>query len=79
MAEKTNGAERIENLIILGGGYIGIEFAQLFARFGSRVTVVEMLDEIIKGASQNVAGTKGAIGYISGSADAGAAKKISVR
>ncbi len=35
------------SLLILGGGYIGIEFAQLFARFGARVTVVEMLDEII--------------------------------
>ncbi len=36
-----------ESLLILGGGYIGIEFAQLFARFGTRVTVVEMRDEII--------------------------------
>ena len=35
------------SLLILGGGYIGIEFAQLFARFGVRVTVVEMLDEIV--------------------------------
>jgi pyruvate/2-oxoglutarate dehydrogenase complex dihydrolipoamide dehydrogenase (E3) component len=35
------------SILILGGGYIGIEFAQMFARFGSRVTVVEMLDEII--------------------------------
>jgi pyruvate/2-oxoglutarate dehydrogenase complex dihydrolipoamide dehydrogenase (E3) component len=35
------------NVLVLGGGYIGIEFAQLFARFGSRVTVVEMADEII--------------------------------
>jgi pyruvate/2-oxoglutarate dehydrogenase complex dihydrolipoamide dehydrogenase (E3) component len=34
-------------LLILGGGYIGIEFAQLFARFGAKVTVVEMADEII--------------------------------
>ena len=36
-----------ETILILGGGYIGIEFAQMFARFGSHVTVVEMLDEII--------------------------------
>ena len=36
-----------ESMLILGGGYIGIEFAQLFTRFGVRVTVVEMLDEII--------------------------------
>ncbi|HEV7766860.1 MAG TPA: FAD-dependent oxidoreductase [Thermoanaerobaculia bacterium] len=35
------------SILILGGGYIGIEFAQMFARFGSRVTVVEMSDEII--------------------------------
>lgn len=35
------------DLLILGGGYIGIEFAQLFARFGSNVTVVEMMEEII--------------------------------
>jgi pyruvate/2-oxoglutarate dehydrogenase complex dihydrolipoamide dehydrogenase (E3) component len=30
-----------EHLLILGGGYIGIEFAQMFCRFGSRVTVVQ--------------------------------------
>jgi pyruvate/2-oxoglutarate dehydrogenase complex dihydrolipoamide dehydrogenase (E3) component len=35
------------SLLILGGGYIGIEFAQIFRRFGAEVTVVEMLDEII--------------------------------
>lgn len=35
------------SVLILGGGSIGIEFAQIFARFGARVTVVEMLDEII--------------------------------
>jgi pyruvate/2-oxoglutarate dehydrogenase complex dihydrolipoamide dehydrogenase (E3) component len=35
------------SILILGGGYIGIEFAQIFARFGVRVSVVEMLDEII--------------------------------
>jgi len=35
------------SVVILGGGYIGIEFAQLFRRLGVEVTVVEMLDEII--------------------------------
>jgi pyruvate/2-oxoglutarate dehydrogenase complex dihydrolipoamide dehydrogenase (E3) component len=34
------------SLVILGGGAIGVEFAQMFARFGSRVTIVEMQDEI---------------------------------
>lgn len=31
-----------EHLIVLGGGYVGLEFAQAFRRFGSRVTVIEM-------------------------------------
>ncbi len=35
------------SLVILGGGAIGIEFAQMFRRFGCDVVVVEMLDEII--------------------------------
>jgi pyruvate/2-oxoglutarate dehydrogenase complex dihydrolipoamide dehydrogenase (E3) component len=30
-----------EHLVIVGGSYIGLEFAQMFRRFGSRVTVVE--------------------------------------
>lgn len=30
-----------EHLIVLGGGYIGLEFASMFAAFGSRVTVVQ--------------------------------------
>lgn len=30
-----------EHLVVLGGSYIGLEFAQMFARFGSRVTVIE--------------------------------------
>jgi pyruvate/2-oxoglutarate dehydrogenase complex dihydrolipoamide dehydrogenase (E3) component len=29
-----------EHLIVLGGGYIGLEFGQMFRRFGSRVTVI---------------------------------------
>jgi pyruvate/2-oxoglutarate dehydrogenase complex dihydrolipoamide dehydrogenase (E3) component len=35
------------HLIIIGGSYIGLEFAQIFRRFGSAVTVVEMGDRLI--------------------------------
>jgi pyruvate/2-oxoglutarate dehydrogenase complex dihydrolipoamide dehydrogenase (E3) component len=35
------------SIVILGGGYIGIEFAQILRRFGCEVTVIEMLDEVI--------------------------------
>src|SRR3954453_2096420 len=34
-------------LVILGGGVIGCEFASIFARFGSEVTIVEMLPTLI--------------------------------
>jgi pyruvate/2-oxoglutarate dehydrogenase complex dihydrolipoamide dehydrogenase (E3) component len=36
-----------EHLIIVGGSYIGLEFAQMYRRFGSRVTVVEMASRIV--------------------------------
>ena len=36
-----------EHLIIAGGSYIGLEFAQIFRRFGARVTVVEYADSLI--------------------------------
>jgi len=35
------------HLVIVGGSYIGLEFAQMFRRFGSKVTVVEMGPRII--------------------------------
>ena len=36
-----------EHLIIVGGSYVGLEFAQMYRRFGSRVTVVEMGPQLI--------------------------------
>jgi pyruvate/2-oxoglutarate dehydrogenase complex dihydrolipoamide dehydrogenase (E3) component len=36
-----------EHLIVVGGSYIGLEFAQMYRRFGSRVTVVESADRLI--------------------------------
>jgi dihydrolipoamide dehydrogenase len=34
-------------LVVLGGGIIGCEFASIFERFGSEVTIIEMLDTLI--------------------------------
>src|ERR1051326_531171 len=34
-------------LVVLGGGIIGCEFASIFRRFGSEVTIIEMLDSLI--------------------------------
>ena len=36
-----------EHLLVLGGGYVGLELAQAFRRFGSRVTIVERNDALI--------------------------------
>ena len=36
-----------EHLVVVGGSYIGLEFAQMYRRFGAEVTVVEMADRLI--------------------------------
>lgn len=36
-----------ESIAIIGGGYIGMEFASLFSKLGSEVSVIEMMPEII--------------------------------
>jgi pyruvate/2-oxoglutarate dehydrogenase complex dihydrolipoamide dehydrogenase (E3) component len=36
-----------ESLIVLGGGYVGLEFGQLFQRFGSQVTVVQRASRLM--------------------------------
>ncbi|MDQ7041341.1 MAG: mercury(II) reductase [Rhodothermus sp.] len=43
------------HLIVLGGGYIGLENAQAFARLGSRVTVLELLPQILPQEDADVA------------------------
>ncbi len=35
------------HLVIIGGSYVGLEFAQIYRRFGTQVTVVEMADRLI--------------------------------
>lgn len=36
-----------DHLLVLGGGYIGLEFGQMFRRFGSRVTVIHRADQLL--------------------------------
>ncbi|MBI4780800.1 MAG: mercuric reductase [Oscillatoriophycideae cyanobacterium NC_groundwater_1537_Pr4_S-0.65um_50_18] len=44
-----------EHLIILGSGYIGLEFAQMFRRFGSRVTVIGQREQILSSQDPDIA------------------------
>lgn len=46
-----------EHLIIVGGSYIGLEFAQMYRRFGSRVTVVEMGPRLIGREDPDISST----------------------
>ncbi|WP_046246092.1 mercuric reductase [Hymenobacter terrenus] len=43
-----------EHLLILGGGYIGLEFGQMFRRFGSRVTIVESGPQLLEREDDDV-------------------------
>jgi pyruvate/2-oxoglutarate dehydrogenase complex dihydrolipoamide dehydrogenase (E3) component len=44
-----------DRLLILGGGYIGLEFGQLFRRFGSRVTIIQSANQLLTGEDPDVA------------------------
>jgi pyruvate/2-oxoglutarate dehydrogenase complex dihydrolipoamide dehydrogenase (E3) component len=44
-----------ERLVVLGGGYVGLEFAQTYRRFGSRVTVVERGPQVLSREDPDVA------------------------
>lgn len=44
-----------EHLVVAGGSYVGLEFGQMFRRFGSRVTIVEFADQIIPREDVDVA------------------------
>lgn len=46
-----------EHLIIIGGSYIGLEFAQMYRRFGSEVTVIEKSSGIIQREDEDVSNT----------------------
>jgi dihydrolipoamide dehydrogenase len=43
-----------ERLLVVGGGYIGLELGQAYAAFGSKVSVVEMLPNLMAGADPDL-------------------------
>ena len=44
-----------EHLLILGGNYIGLEFGQMFRRFGSKVTILEKSERLLKREDDDIA------------------------
>jgi pyruvate/2-oxoglutarate dehydrogenase complex dihydrolipoamide dehydrogenase (E3) component len=44
-----------EHLLVLGGGYVGLEFAQMFRRFGSKVTLLHRGDHLLAREDADVA------------------------
>ena len=55
--------EQIPNsLVVIGGGYIGLEFASVFAAFGTKVTIIEMMPQVLTGQDKEV--SKRMLGYL---------------
>ena len=50
-----------EHLLVVGGSYIGLEFAQMYRRFGSRVTVIEMAPRLVAHEDEEVSAAVQAI------------------
>lgn len=52
--EALEVADIPENLLVIGGGYIGMELGTVYATLGSKVTVIEALDGILAGADPDL-------------------------
>lgn len=50
-----------DSVLIIGGGYIGVEFAYVYNSFGSKVTIVEMEDSILPSVDREVSQSLGKI------------------
>src|SRR5262249_3868924 len=53
--EALNLERLPDHLVILGGGYVGLEFAQAMRRFGSRVTVIQRGPRLLEREDPDVA------------------------
>jgi len=45
-----------EHLMIVGGGYVGVEFSQMFRRFGSQVTLIQRSGQLLSHEDEDIAG-----------------------
>src|SRR5713101_2964676 len=45
-----------EHLLVIGGGYIGLEFGQMFRRFGSQVTIIQHHPRLLMNEDEDMAG-----------------------
>jgi dihydrolipoamide dehydrogenase len=43
-----------EHLVVIGGGYIGLEMGGVYARLGTKVTIVEWMDQLLPGAAKDL-------------------------
>lgn len=55
--EALDLPELPESMVIVGGGVIGCEFASIFATFGVKVTIVELMDQLIPNLDVEVSGS----------------------
>ncbi len=61
-SDDAVGVKRIpKNLLVIGGGVIGLEFATVYARMGAKVLVVEMMPQILTGTDVEIAKALGRI------------------
>jgi pyruvate/2-oxoglutarate dehydrogenase complex dihydrolipoamide dehydrogenase (E3) component len=53
--EALNLERLPEHLVVIGGGYVGLEFAQAMRRFGSRVTIIQRAPQLLEREDSDVA------------------------
>ena len=48
-------SELPQKLVIIGGGFVGLEFADMYAKFGAEVTILENANEFLSGEDRDIA------------------------
>ncbi|HEY3752758.1 MAG TPA: FAD-dependent oxidoreductase [Pseudonocardiaceae bacterium] len=54
--ELTRTADLPERLVVIGGGYLGLEFASVYRHFGTQVTVLESAERLLPREDEDIAG-----------------------